>query len=190
MRKRRNSMTEPIRSTQQAQVETAMSMLGVPSGVEQKTNSVSTPVFKEQAIATIERHIQAVPLNKIGEVAEKISAMAGVKKTDESKLGWIRLAIDRCINFITGHGAVTSAEWAQHVADKLQRIALIQEHFKKVKNGEMLFPPNIQSAIVKLSPDEIKKLVQENVFNIERLRDLDLYQKFEQTMRFTLSSAQ
>src|ERR1700733_10389170 len=192
-------MTEQINAAQE-QVRMALEQIDeIPTDVEQRTRSVSSIVFKEKAIATVEKNIRAVPLSKSGEVAEKIGKMAALRRSGEEDVakkpwGWIVLAIDRCINLLTGHGPVTTSEWAQHVADDLRsqhaKIALIQQHFRTVKEGKSLLPDKIQSAIAKLSPDEIKKLVQENVFNIERLQDLGLYKKFEETMPFILTGAE
>jgi hypothetical protein len=193
-------MSEQIRAAQQKQVRIALHEIEeIPTKAEALTLSVSVVVFKEKAIATVEKNIQAVPLSKSAEIAERIGKMAAMQKSVEetkahSYWGRFKLVIDRCINALTGHGAVTSSEWAQHVAKELQarhdRIIPIQEHFQKVEKGENILPADIQAAITRLSPEEIKKAVEENVFNIERLRNLGLYDKFEQSVSFSLMDAQ
>jgi hypothetical protein len=197
-------MSERIGSGQQDQVRLALSQLQEVTKlreieIEGKPYIRAETIFEEEAIAIIEKNIQEVPLNKRAEIANNIRLLAQMKlsrETEEahSKLGWIQLIFDRCIHFFKGHGAVTSSEWAQHVADELQaahrRIAPIQKHFQEVKPQENLLPPNVLAALTRLSPEEIKKATQEDVFNIERLRDLGLYQQFKDVTLFSLMTEQ
>jgi ankyrin repeat protein len=190
-------MSESISKAQQEQMRIALAQIDeIPTKAEARTRNVSIVVFKEQAIATIEKNIQAVPLNKTGVLAEKIGRMAELRKSVEetkahSYLGWIQLMLDRCINFLTRHGAVTKSEWAQHVSDELktqhEKIVPIQRHFQTITKEKNLLAPDVLKALVSLSPEELKKAVQEDIFNIDRLKDLDLYDRFRTTMPYVLT---
>jgi hypothetical protein len=184
-------MTDVVKErARQLQVEAAMAQLGVTDKKAAAKTSVEEKVDNAviEAIATIEQHFEAVPLRKRREVAQKIrEAAVTLQKQEEAQakggpVDQMKLTSRRLANYLKRSGNVTESEWANHIAEELERrdeqIPKLQRHFQHMKVGEPLLPKEIKDFLFSLSPDEIAKMVDEDIFSLDKLKDALFAEQF------------